>query len=294
MFSSRKNTFYILAQLRSFTKTAEKLNITQPAVSQHIKYLEEMYGVSLIKKEGRKIFLTEEGKFLYEHIKKILAMERQITNILKNQSNIIKRYRLGATKTIGAYLIPDILGKYKMKFSNQEVILEVGNTENILNKLEDGELDLALVEGLFKKEKYDYKLLKKDELVPVFSACHPFARRKKVKLGDVLNENLIIRELGSGTRTITENYLKTKGYNKDRYKIFMEIGDITAIKSLVKWNLGYSIISREAIKKEIEEKSLCIIEVEGLMIEREFNFVWRKGEKSSFIEDFIKFSISTL
>jgi DNA-binding transcriptional LysR family regulator len=112
MFSSRKNTFYTLAQVKSFTKTAEKLNITQPAVSQHIKYLEEMYGVSLIKKEGRKTSLTEEGKILYEHIQKMLSMQRQVINILKNQSNIIKRYKLGATKTIGAYLIPDILGNY--------------------------------------------------------------------------------------------------------------------------------------------------------------------------------------
>ncbi|QZY55382.1 LysR family transcriptional regulator [Crassaminicella profunda] len=294
MFSSRKNTFYTLAQVKSFTKTAEKLNITQPAVSQHIKYLEEMYGVSLIKKEGRKTSLTEEGKILYEHIQKMLAMERQVTNILKNQSNIIKRYKLGATKTIGAYLIPDILGKYKMDFPNQEVILEVGNTENILNKLKDGELDLALVEGLFNKEKYDYTLLKKDELVPVFSSFHPFAKREEIKLGEVFNENLILREVGSGTRTITENYLKSKGYSKDIYKIFMEIGDITAIKSLVKWNLGYSIISREAIQKEVEEKSLFIVNIEELMIEREFNFVWRKGEKCTFIEEFIKFSIEGL
>jgi DNA-binding transcriptional LysR family regulator len=178
-----------------------------------------------------------------------------------------------------------------MHFPNQEVILEVGNTENILNKLKDGELDLALVEGLFNKEKYDYTLLKKDELVPVFSSFHPFAKREKIKLGEVFNENLILREVGSGTRTITENHLKSKGYSKDIYKIFMEIGDITAIKSLVKWNLGYSIISREAIQKEVEEKSLFIVNVEELMIEREFNFVWRKGEKCTFIEEFIKFSI---
>lgn len=287
-------TFYTLAQVKNFTKTAKKLNITQPAVSQHIKYLEELYDVNLIKKEGRKVSLTEEGKILYDHIDKLFAMERQVSHVLKNKSSIIKRYNLGATKTIGAYLIPDILGKYKKQFQNHEVILDVANTEDVLNKLDDGELDLAVVEGLFNKEKYEYTLLKKDELMAVFAPSHRFTKMKEVNLEEVLKENLIIREDGSGTRTITENYLKEKGYNEKAYNIFMEIGDITAIKSLIKWNLGYSFISREAIKKEVEEKSLAIIKIKDLMIEREFNFVWRKDEKSAFIEEFIRFSISAI
>ncbi|WP_165916233.1 LysR family transcriptional regulator [Marinisporobacter balticus] len=294
MLFIRQITFYTLAQVKSFTQTAQKLNITQPAVSQHVKYLEEMYGVDLIKKEGRKLCLTEEGKILYEHIGKIFAMERQVSHMLKNQNSIIKRYKLGATKTIGAYLIPEILGKYKKQFPNHEVILEVANTENILSKLDDGKLDLALVEGLFNKEKYDYTLLKRDELVATFSSFHPFTKRKAVKLGEVLKENLIIREEGSGTRTITEKYLKEKGYKKEAYNIFMEIGDITAIKSLIKWDLGYSFISREAIKRELEEQSLKIVKVVDLGIERNFNFVWRKEERSTFMEAFIRFSISAI
>jgi len=290
MISTRQMAFYTLVQVRSYTKTAEKLNITQPAVSQHIKYLEEVYGVKLIKKEGKRNEPTEEGKILFTHIEKVLTMERQVKHILSNQSSIMKRYKLGATKTIGSYLIPDILGKYKINSPNHEVMLEVANTEEILSKLNDGKLDVSLIEGLFEKNEYNYKLLKKDELVLAVSKLHPFANQKEVNLEQVLKENLIIREVGSGTRKIIEKQLKEKGYKREAYNIFMEIGDITAIKSLVKWNLGYTFISKEAIKKEVEEGSLVIIKVSDFCITREFNFVWKKGEGTKFIDMFIEFS----
>ncbi|WP_053954846.1 LysR family transcriptional regulator [Inediibacterium massiliense] len=284
---TRQITFYTLAKLKSYTKTAQKLNITQPAVTQHIKYLEDLYGVTLIQRNGRQIFLTEEGKLLYEHIDQILTMERKFIRTLNNQSSIIKRYRLGATKTIGSYIIPDLLGKYKISFPNHEVILEVSNTEHILNRLDEGKFDLTLVEGNFKKEKYDSILFKEDELVPVFSSDHPLCKKREIKIEDLLKENLIIREKGSGTRAIIENDLKEKGYD---YNIFMEIGDITAIKSLVKWNLGYTFLSREAIKEEVKEGSLKVIEMKEFMMKRAFYFIWRKNEKNSFIEDFIQFA----
>ncbi|MFD3158555.1 LysR family transcriptional regulator [Haloimpatiens sp. FM7330] len=290
MIETRKLTFYTLAQLCSYTKTAEKLNITQPAVSQHIKYLEEEYGVQLIRKEGRKVYLTEEGEIFYKHIEKVFSMEEEVARILQNQNSIIKKYSLGATKTIGAYLIPDILGKYKINFPNHEVILEVDNTEEILNKLDEGKLDLALIEGEFNKKKYNNTLLKLDELVLVVSKMHPFAKKREVTLKEILKQNLITREIGSGTRKIIEKHFQSNGYIEKDWNTFMEIGDITAIKSLVKWNLGYSFISREAVKKEVEEKSLVVIDVKDFKMQRGFYFVWKKEKKISFISDFIKFS----
>lgn len=292
MMDSKLTTFINVVKLKSFTRAAELLNLTQPAVSQHIKQLEEYYEVKLIKKKGRQISLTEEGELLFRYAKEFEANSLLLERKLKNKSAVIKRYNIGATLTIGEFVLPSLLGEYKRLHNNIDVIMHVYNLEEILKKLGNGEFDLGIVEGPFDKGKFNYKKLKDDELVLVASPLNSFVKRARVELSDIINSGkLILREKGSGTRMIFENKLLELGVGLSNLKIYMEVGSIGAIKSLVEANLGYTVISREAVKREVEAGTLAIIPIQGIRIMREFNFVFLDQSPEDFTEEFMSFLI---
>jgi DNA-binding transcriptional LysR family regulator len=276
-------TFITVAKTKSYTKSAEILNITQPAVSQHIRFLEEEYGVHLVKRRGRGFDLTEEGLILFEYAEEIEVLYRALEMKLKNKSGIIKKYNVGASMTIGGYVLPYILAKYKKIYQNINILLQVNNTEEILEKLINGKLDFALIEGPFDRSKFKFKKFKDDELVLAVSTENNFAKETEVSMGDILSGNLILREEGSGTRKIFENKIIELGYTLNGY---MEIGSISAIKSLIELNLGYSVISRETIKKELNQGNIKAVVIKDVHIFREFNFVYLKEDEliNSFIE----------
>lgn len=289
MLDIRLTTFITVARIKSFTKAAEILNLTQPAVSQHIKYLEEYYGVGLIKKTGKEIGLTEEGLILYKYAKELDILHRNLEAEIRNKSGIHKSYKVGASMTVGGYVLPYILAEYKREHPNRDILLQVNNTEEIISKLLNRKLDLALVEGNFDRNKFSYKKFKDDEMVLAVSDKHQFAKKDKVSIEEILRGELIIREKGSGTREIFENKLKELGYDINSFNPYMELGSISAIKSLVEENLGYTIISKETIKRELKQGVIKIVGIEGIQIYREFNFIYLKENNEKFINEFIKF-----
>lgn len=285
----RLNTFITVAKIKSFTKAAEILNLTQPAVSQHIKHLEEYYNVSLVKKQGKDIMLTEEGLILYKYSKKLELLYRNLEDELKNKSGIRRTYNVGASMTIGGYVLPYVLAEHKKVYPNIDILLHVGNTKDIIDRLLNRKLDLALIEGNFDRDKFNYRKFKDDELVLAVSSKHHFCSVDEISVDEVLHGNLILREKGSGTREMLDQKLQHSGYDIKSYNPYMELGSISAIKSLVEKNLGYTIISREAIKRELELGLIKIIPIKELEIYREFNFIYLKDSNIDFIGDFIKF-----
>lgn len=292
MMDSKLTTFINVAKLKSYTRAAELLNLTQPAVTQHIKQLEEYYDVKLIKKKGRQISLTEEGELLFKNAKEFEANSLLLEIKLRNKSAVIKRYNIGATLTIGEFVLPNLLGKYKSLHKNIDVIMHVHNLEEVLKRMSSGELDLGIVEGPFDKSRFNYKKLKDDELVLVVSPQNSMFKKEKVEISEIINDGrLILREKGSGTRMIFENKLQELGYSLSDLKIYMEVGSIGAIKSLVEANLGYTVISKEAVKREVEAGTLAIIPIKGVRIMRELNFVFLDHSPEDFTEDFMSFLI---
>lgn len=286
----RIKTFITLVHLKSFTKTAEALNLTQPAVSQHIRFLENYYEVNLIKKEGRVFSITREGMLLMKYSKELEAIYSKIEQELKKESKIKKVHKIGATLTIGGYVLPVILGRHKNLNPNVDILLQVNNTEEVIDKLINKKIDLALVEGPFDRKNFKYKKLKDDELVLAVSPKHEFAHQKEIELDDIINGKLILREKGSGTRKVFENRLKYIGYDSEDINPYMEVGDISAIKSLVESNLGYTIISKETIKEELNRRTIVIIPIKDIHIYREFNFLYM--EENKFISEFISFCLN--
>jgi Transcriptional regulator len=290
MIDSKLITFINVAKFKSYTKTAEFLNLTQPAVTQHIKLLEDYYNVHLIAKKGRQIYLTEEGLILLKYAREMEAWELALERELKNKSSVIKRYNIGATLTIGEFVLPDSLGEYKKHHNNIDVIMNVNNLDEVLKRLRSGEIDLGIVEGPFDKSKFICKKYKDDELVLAVSPSSCFAECSEVNIEDIIESGkLILREKGSGTRKTFENKLAELGFNMSEIKIYMEIGNLGAIKSLVEADLGITVISREAIKREVSRNTLKVIPVSDVKFFREFNFVRLEHSPVDFIEDFTGF-----
>lgn len=288
MIDIKLETFITVAETKNFTKAANILNMTQPAISHHIRLLEEYYGVRLIEKKNKIMELTEPGKILYKYAEEIRKISKIAKGQISNAEGFIKRYSIGATLTIGGYVLPRIIGKYKISNKNTDILLRVENTETIVEMLYSGKINLGVIEGPFDRKKLSYEKLKDDELVLAVASSHPLAKRKAVALEEVLGERLILREKGSGTRRVFEDYLEEEGYNPKDINPYMEIGDITAIISLVESGLGVTVVSKEALKAYIKSKTIKAIAFKKKVM-REFNFIYLKDSQDEFIEDFISF-----
>ncbi len=291
MLNIKLVTFITVANTKNFTKAADLLNITQPAVSQHINGLEEYYQVKLFYKNGKSMDLTEEGIVLYKYALEMQRLSKIMKAALDNKTAIIKKYYVGATLTIGGYVLPKIIGEYRKSQENQDIILYVENTEAVMKRLFDGDIHLGVIEGPFDKGKVNYQKFKDDELVLAVSPFHDFAARASVTIEEVLKERLILREKGSGTRKVFEDRLIKEGYSLEDENIYMEIGNITALISLVESNLGCTIISQEAIKPSLQANTLKIVPIDNFQVMREFNFVYLQLDEfqHQFIDEFIQF-----
>lgn len=277
MLENRHRTFLALCRYESFTKAAEHLHITQPAVSQHLKYLEEYYDCQLIDTSNRKIKLTQEGKLLKGFTTTVYADAQHFKeNLQALKTEEILPFNFGATLTIGEYVMPDILSKLLKKFPEMTFHMTVANTQVLQEQLNNGELDFIIVEGLFDKAKYDTTRFSIENFIPVCAADSHLANRE-VTFEELLQERLILREVGSGTRDIFEHILKEHNYLLDRFEKIIEIGNKTAIKQMVANDLGITFLFEEAVKKELAAGELVEINLSSFSGKREFNFVTLKN-----------------
>jgi len=281
MLDFRHETFLALAACGSFTKAAEALNITQPAVSQHIRYLEEHYGCRLVDHSGRKMKLTHEGELLLRFVMAIHADARRFQEALQSLESQEAPFSFGATLTIGEYVMPEILSKLLVKHPDLTFHMSVSNTQTLLERLRRGELDFVVVEGLFDKSEYDATLFSLENFIPVCAPASPFARGQ-VPFEALTKSRLIVREPGSGTREIFENILQKNNFSLHSFEKVIEIGNMAAIKKMVAGGLGITFLFEAAARRELEEGTLCRIRIPGFSERREFNFVLLKN---SFFRD---------
>lgn len=276
MLDFRHETFLTLCSCESFTKTAELLHMTQPAVSQHIKYLEEVYGCKLFDTSNRKIKLTEQGELLKEFTTSVLSDIKHFKENIVSINTDILQFKFGATLSIGEYVMPDILSNLLTTYPDMKVHMTVANTQTLLDHLNNGELDFAIVEGMFDKSKYDTTLFSQENFIPVCSPLSEDANRE-VTIKDLTKSRLILRESGSGTREIFENILQKNNYSLDAFNKVVEVSNMSAIKKMVSNNLGISFMFEVVARKEIESNTLSRINLSNYTEQREFNFVYLKN-----------------
>lgn len=275
MLDFRLYTFLTLSETLNYTKAADLLCITQPAVSQHIKYLEKEYDCKLFFYNGKQLNLTKQGMLLAEKVRSIAADEKIIRNLLKQEQKE-PCLRFGATLTIGEFILPDKLNRYLHKHPNTSVSMIVENTSTLLHMLDNGDIGFAFIEGYFPKQRYNYKLLSQESYVAVKGRQYTL-HTEAHSLQDLLNETVIVRESGSGTREILERSMQEINQSIDGFAKVIEIGNVQGIKTLVKNNHGITFLYKAAVREEIEKGELEIIDLHDFHILHEFNYITLKN-----------------
>ncbi|MDD4080190.1 MAG: LysR family transcriptional regulator [Eubacteriales bacterium] len=276
MLDTRHQTFLTLAACGSFTGAAALLHLTQPAVSQHIRYLEEAYGCRLVERTGRKTSLTPQGELLRQFATTVSSDARALRETMLAMQPESMRFSFGATLSIGEYVMPGILSSLLIERPDMKINMAVANTHVLLDRLNHGELDFILLEGLFDKAAYDATLFSLERFIPVCSPLSPLARGR-VTLEEISGSRLILRESGSGTREIFGNILQKYNYSLHAFEKVTEIGNMAAIKKMVSMDLGITFLFEAAAKKEIDAGELAVIDIPGFDEQREFNFVFLKN-----------------
>ncbi|MFI3284324.1 MAG: LysR family transcriptional regulator [Erysipelotrichaceae bacterium] len=269
MLDYRVYTFLTLCEQMNYHQTAIILNMSQPAVSQHIRYLENELNCKLFNYENKRLTKTKQGKMLEEHVRSLVYNDKKFKEALKNDSN--QKIRIGATKSIGEYLIKEDIIRLNQQ-ENLEVSLMIDNTRQLLQNLKNAVIDFALIEGFFDKQQFDYQLYKVEKLVGVVSKESPLAN-KKVTIEQLFNETLILREEGSGTRDIFELLLKHNNYTIEQFNHHIVISSPEMIKSLIKHDVGISFMYESLIRKKDE---VATFEIKDQRMIHELNFVYLK------------------
>lgn len=273
MLDYRIYTFLKLCDLMNYRATAETLNMTQPAVTQHIQYLENKYHCKLFSYNGKILSKTEAAIILEQYARSANYNELRLCQALNSPSQI--SIKIGATKTIGDYVIGDQIVNI-MQRNDVKLMFVVDNTQNLLDMLNHSKIDIALIEGFFDKQTYDYKLLRPERFIGICAKDHPFAG-KGVSMKDLFSQTIILREQGSGTRAIFEQVLLEHNYTPDSFMRTAYVSSFELIKKLVLNNCGISFVY-EAIAKS--DKNLGVFTMKDIEVQREFNYVYLKNTEA--------------
>lgn len=267
MIDYRMHTFLTVCKTMNYRAAAELLNITQPSVSQHIHYLEEHYGCKLFLYNGKQLSMTPEAEILKYHAEIMHYQEQRLLQDLIPQKG--HTLSIGATKTIGEYVIAEQVAGF-LKEPENKITVEIDNTSRILDLLNHGQLDFALIEGYFDRSRYDSILYRKEPFIGFCSAGHPFAY-KEVPLESLWQENIIIREEGSGTRNILHQLLHEHNRTVDDFARVSCISNFGLLERLVAEGSGITFAYEAA---GAGNPLLSSFHVKGWDIFREFNYVF--------------------
>lgn len=272
MLDFRMKTFLQLCQTMNYRKTAELLNTTQPSVTQHIQYIEKEYGCKLFTYDGHTLIKTDKCEQLERKVRAMFYIEKEAREELEKDQEI--PIRMGATKTIAEFVLPGAMKRYLKKTSGDFTLI-VENTEILLRMLDDIILDFVLLEGYFDKSKYGYQLFRQEPFVGICSTSHPFAG-KEIPINHLFSEDLIIREPGSGTRTIFEDVLRNYNHTLEQFKRYICISHFSIIKDFVSEGIGITFAYQAILKPEDRDR-LSTFSIKGIPMTREFNYVFLKG-----------------
>jgi Transcriptional regulator len=285
--------FKEVAETKNITMAARRLHISQPAISLQIQNIEEHYGAKFFNRSNKGVTLTKAGAIFYDYVCKMLDMlknvQQEINMLAEDHRGEIK---IGATLTIGEYVIPNILACLYQIRPDIDFKVSIANTETIARDVLERKFRIGLVEGPVP----DHKDLKNeyfwhDELVVVVPYHHPWAKKGSVTLSELSKAKMILREVGSGTRRVVELFLEKQGFNLADFNITMELGSTQSIKQVVAAGLGVTIISSLTVRNEIEEKILKTVKIQDLNMDRPLTIITNandtKTKEERYFVDFL-------
>ncbi|MBU0499496.1 MAG: LysR family transcriptional regulator [Gammaproteobacteria bacterium] len=276
MADRRLQVFHTVARLLSFTKAAETLHMTQPAVTFQVRQLEEHFNTRLFDRTHNRINLTEAGEVVYHFAGQIFELYAQMENAIRDITGDVRGVvTIGASTTIAEYMLPSLLGDFKAKYPDVAIHLKVSNSEGIVSMVENNIIDLGVVESPVSNKNLVVEACREDDLVAILPQGHPLSGAEKVSFKELLQYPFICREEGSGTREVISDYINRLNDCEVHMKIAMELGSPEAVKGAVEAGMGVSVMSESTIQKEL--KLGCLVAVSLTPpLKRPFLFVHQK------------------
>ena len=253
MADRRLQVFHTVARHLSFTKAAEALHMTQPAVTFQVRQLEEYFNTRLFDRTHNRISLTDAGRRVYEYADRIFELYAEMENSVRELTGEISGLVIiGASTTIAEYMLPGLLGDFKRSYPDVNVHLKVSNTDGIVSMVENNVIDLGVVEAPVLNKNLVVETCRLDQLVAIVPPTHPLADVGTVKVDQLMEYSYISREEGSGTREVVNEYMTSAGVSGNDIAVSMELGSPEAIKGAVEAGMGISIISLATVQKELK------------------------------------------
>jgi DNA-binding transcriptional LysR family regulator len=271
--------FYEAARSGSFTSAARKLCITQPAVTAQIKAFEDQCNLKLFKKKGRSLYLSEEGSTLFEYARKIFEYEREVEDVIEEMRKLKRgTLRLGTSKAYARYFMPFLISSFREAFPHIKVHLDEGSSLDIIHSLLELKNEVAVIARVEEDPNVTFLPFKRDRLVLILAPAHSMARKKSVTVEDLVNQPMIMKEMGSGTRKQVNELFTKKDLTPN---VLMETSNTEFIKELVQRGEGISFLVEEAVAAEVREKRLVAVSVAGEEPFLDVNIAYLKDQRLS-------------
>lgn len=286
----RDDVFLLVAEKLSFSKAAEDLFISQPAVTKHIKELEGKLNTTLFERKGNRVYLTESGKITYRHLKEIKQQYRELEFELGRLNDTFKgTLRIGASSTIAQYLIPEVIAAFHKRYPKIELFVYNGNSFEMESKLLLNEIDLALVENESSQSDFRYINFYDDEIVAITGINSVYSKRKSITIADLQQIPIVLREKGSGTLEVIQKSLIQHHITLENLNVFIHLGSTEAIKNLLYSFEGIALVSKKSIEKELQHKTIVMLSILNLKLNRKFRVALRHGHEAIGSKLFVDF-----
>ncbi|MCH5584409.1 LysR family transcriptional regulator [Shimazuella sp. AN120528] len=279
--------FVTVAEKKSFSRAAEELNLTQPAVSQYIRALEHSIGAKLLDRTNKYVRLNQIGEIVFHYAKEILGLYTKMQYLVDERNKKASGpIAIGASYTFGEYILPYVIANLQKAYPAISPSITINNTKEIIDLLLSHQLDIGIIEGPFKGKKLATEIIAEDNMVVTASPDHHLIKKKKVvTISDLEKETWIIREEGSGTRTATDEFFRKHLIEP---KKCMEFGSTQVIKESVQAGIGISLLSQWAIKKDLRHNYMKIVKIKGLPFKRYFSIVTNNTYQTMALKTFME------
>lgn len=289
MINPKIDTLITLAKYENFTKTAEILNLTQPAVTQHIKSLEDEYNIKIFIKNGRDLVITNQGKILLKYFQRIKSLENSLDNALDDYKNNRYHLDIGITPTASEFILPIIYKYIQKKYPNASINFHIHVLDELTQFLKSYSLDFCILDKKYNRKKFKSEMIYDDSLVFICSNDH-INKENIQSLEDIKSEKLILRHEKSQTRIQFEEYLDLHQETISNFNIALEIESINLIKQLIKQDYGISLLPYSICKEEIENHSLYLLNIKNFKIKRDTYLIYNQdNENLPLIADLIDY-----
>jgi DNA-binding transcriptional LysR family regulator len=278
----RLEVFCKVFEMRSFTKAADAVFLTQPTVSEHLRALEEEVGEKLVDRLGREVLPTPAGKILYQYARDIIRLRNEaLQAIARYKGNLSGHLTIGASTIPGTYILPELIGSFKARYPAIQITLRISDSAEVVERIIDGSLEAGLIGAKWDDRRIILEEVFSDELVLAIHPEHAWADEKVVTVEELANQPFILRERGSGTRRVMAQALEARGFNPARLRVVAEMGSTEAVRQGIKARIGVSILSSHAVAEDIQRGTLSKIAIKDVAISRSFYLVQRKNRQSS-------------